>query len=206
MKVRNTYTAAASAAKNDYYHNRIKEAEGNVKNLYGVTSSVPGRVKDNPLPPHTNDVALANNFLRFFADKIAKIRDGLDNLFIEESHTTDYQNKPLMTAAFTKFNSLSETEISTLFRESKSTTCELDVIPTPKLKENVQYVTPVITEIVNRSLASGAFPQMWKSAVIRPLLKKKGLLELHNYRSVSNHFYQNFWRKLPCVKLPTILK
>ena len=40
---------------------------------------------------------------------------------------------------------------------------------------------------MNQSLETGVFPQEWKSAVIRPLLKKKGLsLELHNYRPVSN--------------------
>ena len=33
-----------------------------MKNLYGVTSSLLGRVKDNSLPLHTNDVALANDF------------------------------------------------------------------------------------------------------------------------------------------------
>ena len=38
-----------------------------------------------------------------------------------------------------------------------------------------------------KSLLSGEFPEEWKGAVIKPLLKKKGLpLELQNYRPVSN--------------------
>ena len=160
---------------------------GNVKQLYGVISSLLGRVKDNPLPPHTSDVALANEFLHFFAQKIAKIRDELDNSIIEESPSTDNLSSPQVKTAFTEFRTLSEMDISKLSRESKSTRCELDVIPTPKLKDNLKYLTPVITEIVNQSLETGVYPQEWKSAVIRPLLKKKGLsLELHNYRPVSN--------------------
>ena len=186
-KVRNSYTAAVATAKNNYYQTRINEAEGNIKQLYRETSNLLGRVKDNPLPPHTSDVALANDFLRFFGQKIAKIRDELDNIITENSPITDSLNSPHVNTSFTKFNPLSEIEISKLVQESKSTTCELDVIPTPKLKDNLQYLTPVITEIVNRSLATGVFPQEWKNALIRPLLKKKGLsLELQNYRPVSN--------------------
>ena len=120
-----------------------------------------------------------------FTQKIAKIRDELDN--IEESSNTDNLSSPQVKTAFTEFNLLSEMDISKQIRESKSTTCELDIIPTPKLKDNLKYPTPVITEIVNPSLETGVFPQEWKSTVIRPLFKKKGLsLELHNYRLVSN--------------------
>ena len=78
-------------------------------------------------------------------------------------------------------------DILKLVNASKPTTCELDAIPTVRLKEHLSELTPVLTEIVNRSLLSGVFPDTWKSAVIKPLLKKKGLpLELPNYRPVSN--------------------
>ena len=143
--VRNSYTAAVASAKNNYYQNRIDKVGGNVKQLYGVTSSLLCRVKDNPLPPHTSDVALANEFLHFFAQKVAKIRDELDNTIIEELPSTDNLSSPQVKTAFTEFRSLSEMDISQLIRESKSTTCELDVIPTPKLKDNLKYLTPVIT-------------------------------------------------------------
>ena len=41
--------------------------------------------------------------------------------------------------------------------------------------------------IGSQSLQTSTFPSKWKNAIIRPLLKKKGLdLELCNYRPVSN--------------------
>ena len=47
-------------------------------------------------------------------------------------------------------------------------------------------VLPTITNIVNSSLQSGIFATEWKTAVIRPLLKKKGLeVILKNFRPVS---------------------
>jgi hypothetical protein len=89
---------------------------------------------------------------------------------------------------------LSCTDVKKLILESNSTTCEFDFILTTKLNENIEFFLPVVTEIVNRSLTSGIFPQIWNSAVIRPLLKKKGLaLELKNYRPVSNF---SFFSKL----------
>ena len=44
-----------------------------------------------------------------------------------------------------------------------------------------------ITAIVNNSLMDGVFTDLWKEAIVRPLLKKSGLvLAAKNYRPVSN--------------------
>lgn len=49
---------------------------------------------------------------------------------------------------------------------------------------------PTITSMVNKSLTSGVFANEWKTAIIRPLLKKNGLdVILKNYRPVSNLSY-----------------
>ena len=49
-------------------------------------------------------------------------------------------------------------------------------------------MVPVITCIVNASLSSGVVPQICKTAVIHPTLKKSGLDQesLKNYRPISN--------------------
>ena len=49
-------------------------------------------------------------------------------------------------------------------------------------------LAPVITEIVNASLATGIFPSNLKSAIVLPLLKKTSLDNevLKNFRPVSN--------------------
>ena len=55
------------------------------------------------------------------------------------------------------------------------------------LKEILPSVIEPITKIVNTSLQQGIFSKYWKTAVIRPLLKKIGLeLTTSNYRTVSN--------------------
>ena len=66
--------------------------------------------------------------------------------------------------------------------------CELDPIPTSLLKNCLQSLTPTITNIVNLSLASGSFPDIFKQSIITPLLKKPTLdkEQLSNYRPISN--------------------
>jgi len=70
---------------------------------------------------------------------------------------------------------------------SKAATCQSDPIPTSLVKENIDILVPLITKIVNLSLATGYFPDDWKEAYVLPLLKKVGLELINkNYRPVSN--------------------
>ena len=65
--------------------------------------------------------------------------------------------------------------------------CILDPIPTHILKRVLSVLIPLITCIVNASLSSACFCEEWKTSLVRPLLKKKGLDLLEkNYQPVSN--------------------
>ena len=186
-RVRNYYSVALSRAKDNYYQNKVGQAAGDVKKLYAVTSDLLGRSKDNPLPVHSSSVSLANDFQRYFADKISKLRNELDNLPSYATDSSSSHSTSLMDRKFSEFEPLSESDIKRLVFASKSSTCELDVIPTIQLKKYFAHFIAIVTEIVNQSLLTGVFPDDWKNAVIKPLLKKKGLpLELPNYRPVSN--------------------
>ena len=69
-------------------------------------------------------------------------------------------------------------------------TCELYAIPTNLIKDTLPAVLKTITQIVNMSLTTGTFPLDWKTAIVRPLIKKAGLeLSKKNYRPVSNLFF-----------------
>ena len=66
-------------------------------------------------------------------------------------------------------------------------TCELDHIPTEVLKRILPTLLRPITEIFNLSLSTVSFAQDWKTAIIKPLLKKPGLdLSKKDYRPISN--------------------
>jgi hypothetical protein len=187
-KTKNRYIAAVASAKADYYCSRIEQSEGNSKKLYAVISDLLGRVQENPLPARICDSDLANQFLDFFMNKIVKLRLELDSLQTNTINNSDTSCVRIPAVeGMNSFQPLTEADIQKLILGSKATTCELDLIPTTKLKEFLPHFLPVVTEIVNRSLETGVFPQAWKTAVVKPLLKKKGLtLEMKNYRPISN--------------------
>ena len=83
-------------------------------------------------------------------------------------------------------------------------TCSLDPIPTPLLLEILDCLLPSLTALINSSLSSGLFPQVFKSAVIFPLLKKPSLdpNELKNFRPISNlPFISKIIEKLVLVQI-----
>ena len=61
-------------------------------------------------------------------------------------------------------------------------------MPTWLLKKCIDEILPSIVRLVNTSLRSGRFPDSFKEAAIRPILKKPNLQadKFQNYRLVSN--------------------
>ena len=57
----------------------------------------------------------------------------------------------------------------------KMKSCEMDPILTELLKKCIVEVLPTITKIINISLRDGVFVDMWKTAIICPLLKSFSL-------------------------------
>ena len=67
-----------------------------------------------------------------------------------------------------------------LINQSKSTTCESDIWPTPLLK-------CMITRLLNLSLSERIFLDRWKRAIVKTLIKKTNLDTIFsNYRPINN--------------------
>ena len=187
-KMKNRYVNNIASAKDDYYNSRITDTGNNSKMLYTVISDILGRKKENPMPECSSDETLANRFLDFFTRKISNIRRQLDVSFPDITKNAPIDNgSGISERSLFSFKLLEETDVKKLIMQAKSTTCELDIIPSHILKQHLSPLLPVITNILNMSLEQGVFPDAWKHAVIKPLLKKKGLeLVLNNYRPISN--------------------
>ena len=85
------------------------------------------------------------------------------------------------------FTPLTEKQITLIVKQMKTKTCELDELPTSILKKILPIASPLITKIVNASLTSREFNTKWKTAVVRPLIKKISLQVIKpNFRLVSN--------------------
>ena len=76
--------------------------------------------------------------------------------------------------SFPTFTMLSVRDVKQLIQNSALKSCPLDPMPST-LVSKCEDLLPVLTKIVNNSLQSGCFPEIWKEALVFPLLKKPGL-------------------------------
>jgi len=78
--------------------------------------------------------------------------------------------------------------VSKIISLSSNSFYDLDTIPTYLLKQCLSALLPTLTNIINLSLASGTFPDQFKSCSVIPLLKHYNLdkEDLSNYRPISH--------------------
>ena len=95
---------------------------------------------------------------------------------------------PLVRAPMDILHPATEQEIQCIIAASPNKQCALEPFPTGLVKSCKTILTPIIMEMINKSLSTGEFPQAFKNALVTPLLKKRTLDEevLNNYRPVSN--------------------
>ena len=89
--------------------------------------------------------------------------------------------------SFSNFEPLDEDTVRKLVVSATTKSCPLDPVPTATVKECLDDLPPVLTSIINFSLQSGSFPDQWKEALVKPLLKQPGCDPFfRNFRPVSN--------------------
>ena len=100
---------------------------------------------------------------------------------------TEKVPSPTLTSdGLTCFSPLSSEDVLTLVMSNRATTCSLDQIPYPLLQNISHNILPILTSLINSSL-TGIIPSPFKTATLKPLLKKPTLdsADIRNYRLVS---------------------
>ena len=173
------YCRRCDELKRDYHCNCIGKSD--TKGLFSIVDALTGTKKANSVLKPTNipPAQLCDAFALYFHDRVIRLRHGLTPKFDSPS-TPD--------ACLGKFKSVTTDEVIKLVNKSSTKSCFLDALPTNQLKDNITVLAPFFTSFFNSSLSAGIFPNQFKTAIIRPLLKKVGLDNnlLKNYRPISN--------------------
>ena len=184
---RNAYHQQLASTKSNHYRTIIHEAANNVKAMYSVTNDLLGRSASPSLPDCRDDATLAEEFHHYFTQKIGNIRSTTDSrsmtITLEPLQPTAYQPAELC-----EFQPASADDIKRIIVQSSSKSCELDPMPTNLLKDNIDTLSPIIADIVNKSLQSGVVPAAMKHAIVTPIIKKRGIDAnvYMNYRPISS--------------------
>ena len=196
------YTASVRKAKRQYYNDVICNCPSS-KQLYNVTNQLLGRTKKSSLPSNIPTSDLPDTFCQIFNNKIEQIRNDIDN---QSADPPVFE--PFTGSKFCDFESVTEASMLEAILKTASKSCNLDPIPTSLTKQYLDALVPFITKIINTSLTAGIVPDCFKSAIVKPLLKKPGVdvNDLKNFRPVSNlPFLSKILEKVVMAQLETHL-
>ena len=182
-----TVAKLISAARRTYFRNLITTCSQQPRKLWKALDNLLCRKPPPSLPNSTCPSSLASAFLQFFDDKIANLCARFTPL---TPTLVQNLNPPPPTAPppLSDFLPATTLEVRNAILSSSNSTCSLDLIPTKLLKSCIDSLLPPITTIINLSLSEGTFPSSFKTAIVKPLLKKFSLPhdDLASYRPISN--------------------
>ena len=135
-------------AKTACYSKEVEDCKGDVKGLYRMVNKLMGTASENPLPSHTSDKDLAEEFADFFMGKIQKRRDNLTGYPI-------YEPTKKITTRLAEFRPFEQTEVKKIILSMKTKSCELDALPTRLLKQCIEDIFPPITNLCKYFTAGG---------------------------------------------------
>ena len=170
-------------AKCKFYTEKIALASSS-KELHQIVITLSSRQIDplRILPTIYRSADLPSIFIKHFTNKVEKLR-----VNIASEHVTSTLVTGTTAATFSSFDDVSQLTVKICILNSPKS-CDLDPIPFKLLIECLDSILPSLTDLFTSSLASGIFPQCFKSALVTSILKK-GYLDrndLNNFWPVSN--------------------
>lgn len=189
-------------AKRNYYKSSINKYASNSKKLWAFLNKVVGSSNLKVLPTSVSEGTLAKSFSDFYTGKLARLGEGLNSKVTIPGMT--HYKPPTPPPLLTDFSLTSEEEVRQCILSMSDATCELDPIPTKRLKECVDAFVKPITVLINKCFKEGRFPKCFKKALVVPLLKKISMPkeELSSYRPVSHlNFVSKVIEKIICTRL-----
>ena len=178
-------------AKEKCYKKQISVCGGDQKQLFGIVNSILGRGRQIVYPQHMDSFTLASLFNNYFITKIVDIRNEFPVLESDAAQlsVTDFNaHSNVSHTSLTDFTPTNIEEVQKLLFKMNKTTCKLDPFCTSIIMQYPQYFIHVYVYIINLCFSSGVYPTAFKSAIVKPLIKKPTLdcEVLKSYRPISN--------------------
>ena len=187
----NLFNNQVRLAQMNYNKKLVSSCGRDQKKIFSLSNRLLGRLKVSTFPKTDSDTHCANNFIKFFSNKVIKIHADLtedrNQLLLQHpdiSHMTRHPTPHHLHL----FEETDDNEIKKIVGSMANKQSELDPLPMWLLKSILEIIAPRITQIVNTSLSTATMPSSLKTAVIRPILKDSTLdsNDYNNFRPVSN--------------------
>ena len=155
----------------DHNRHRIEETGSNSKQKWqGINKLLYPSRNDDSTSPFTPSA-----FVNFFMEKDNNIRQ------LISAARSSFQDDPLANdpiyygELFSSVEPVSPEEVSKIISSMPNKTSPVDIFPTSLLKSFPDLFGSIISTLTNKTFEQGIFPSSFKSALVKPILKKKGL-------------------------------
>ena len=179
--------------RNRFYHGKLDSLAGNQRETYKVVNKLLDKqYGKNVFPNGDSDESIANNLKNYFHSKVNNIYSDIEadchQYFGSNQGGLSNEDVSSTVQSMTCLSSLSQNDLIELIMSMPNKSCSMDAIPLWLLKECLPELIPMLSFIVNKSLATGVFPTSLKAAVVKPSLKKPNIDadDVSNYRPISN--------------------
>ena len=137
------------------------------KELHQIVSTLSNSYPPKILPTFYPSADLPNIFIKHITNKVEKPRANIASEHVSSTLVTG-----TTAATFSSFDKVSQLIVKEYILNSAPKSCELDPFPFKLLIECLDSLLHSLTDQLNSSLASGIFPQCFKSGLATQILKK----------------------------------
>ena len=180
-----SYNSLITDLKSKYLRNEIATADS--KQLFNIVKKLSTPNQSSIFPEHSSDSELANQFSEFFKKKISDIVSSFaSDVTFAPSHVLHPETS--LNCNLCEFIPVTEIQLRRRIKSTPPKACNLDPLPTWLLKDCLDELLPVLTNIINASLSLGVVPRSFRASLILPVLKKPNLdpNDFGNYRPIAN--------------------
>ena len=161
------------STKEAYYFKFIEENSTDSRKLFKSVNMLLNRNLDACYPTAKSDTDLACAFADFFMQKIDLIRSeiAVGGVPLNRQQSLKQCNALAVKRSYS-LKSLTNNEVFKLIKSGTIKSCSLDPLPASIMAKCCHALLPMLTRIINLSLATSEMPKDLKCAMLRPLLKK----------------------------------
>ena len=179
--------------KKSMYFDRNVNKNINLRVKFANFNRLLGVPTEHKVPRNWGSIKTSvDRFQKFFRDKVLDIREliptstdnGLNSLFLVDEFNH-------VTMSLDQFNSVELKNVREALIDTSNSFCVLDPVPTSVAKQTFVSWCDHFLNLANSSFERGTFPDFFKTAVIKPNLKKPNLdTELpRSYRPIANTLF-----------------
>ena len=164
----------------------IEEASGNSRTLWKAVNKLLHPPSSQPeTETHDSCQKRCNDIGNFFVEKVKRVKDLIAQKLSAQVSLIDFADPQHQGP---RMDEVSPEEVAGILSKMTLKFSPVDVIPSSLIKLCPGIFAELISRLANLSFQSGTFPTSYKSAQVKPLLKKHGMdvTNAANYRPISN--------------------